>query len=128
MLRWIAACLLAALTIGCIHSSQVTWKLDDPDVMRTVVLQHVPPGTSLETATAFMTEEGFGCEVQKASDFYERRSWMNEGAKHEGLDFLNCNRRQSAGELLMFRDWSVAVILDGDVVSDVLVAHYVDGP
>ena len=114
--------------VGCTHAPRATWTLDDPDLMRDVITWHVPPGTSIPAATAFMKSEGFSVDLRRDATFNERRSWMNVLKTHNQIDFLDCRRVQSAGSLLMSRFWRVALRLDGDVVSEVMVSHYVDGP
>lgn len=113
---------------GCTHAPRVTWNLEDPDLMREVVVWHVPPGTSIPAAGAFMKSEGFTVHLERNESFNERRSWVDIFKTHDHLDFLDCRRVQSAGSLLMSHFWEVALVLDGDVVRDVVVSHYVDGP
>ena len=124
-------CLLAAsllFSAGCWHSSQVTWKIEDRDAMKQALLQHVPLGTLLSDAEKFMRAEGFTCTVERNGTFYERLAWFDAGAKHEGIDFLSCWRTQNAGALFMSSNWSVALVLKDNVVTDVLVGHCLDGP
>ncbi len=113
---------------GCLHFSQVTWKVEDLDAMKQALLQQVPLGTPLSDAEKFMRSEGFTCTVERNGTFYERLAWFDAGAKHEGIDFLYCWRTQNDGALFMSRNWTVALVLKDDVVTDVLVGHYVDGP
>ena len=113
---------------GCAHSRQVTWKLTAPNEMKDVVAKHVPPGTSIVDAQRFMESEGFSCLVERGKGFSERRAWYDAGEKHTNIDFLRCSRSQSDGHILMSRNWSVALVLNGDAVTHVLVGHYIDGP
>ena len=94
--------------------------------MRNVVLEHVPPGANISAAQKFMEAEGFSC-VRKSGSFREMTWFGDHSEPHSGIDFLKCDRRQSAG-FLMTRYWSVALVLEGETVSDALVSHYIDGP
>ena len=114
--------------LGCVHSRQVTWKLKSPEEMQQIVRDHVPLGTAATTAQEFMEAEGFHCEVRGDATFCERRAFNIVGQVHDKLDFIECKRHQRAGHILMARLWTVALVLENDVVADVLVAHYIDGP
>ncbi len=123
--------LIPALSpLGCVHSRQVTWRLTEPDEMREVIRGHIPMGTEASAAQEFMESEGFQCTVQTDAEFCERTSWTTDSIirQHKGIDFIQCKRVQGAGHFLMSSIWTIALVLEDDIVSDVLVAHYVDGP
>lgn len=135
MFHRIALMAIVVVCVGCLHSSQVTWRIDDPVVMKAALVEHVPIGTPVSAARRFMESEGFICEPRSNSSFIERRSWSDREPKHEGIDFLGCHRRESLGVnkyglggLLMSRKWNVALVNDGSIVTDILVSHYIDGP
>lgn len=118
------------LPLGCVHARQVTWRLTKPDEMREAIRGHVPIGTEASAAREFMESEDFHCTVRRNAEFCERNGWTKDSIiqRHKGIDFIECKRVQGEGHLLMSRIWTVALVLEGDIVSDVLVAHYIDGP
>ena len=115
-------CLLS----GCLHFRQSTWKLTSREEMRKAVLEHVPLGTNVNAAQKFMEAEGFSCRLERNGSFQEKTWWGDHPEPHSGIDFLRCKRHQSAG-FLMTTFWSVALVLEGETVSDVLVSHCYDG-
>lgn len=122
--------LAAAMAAGCVysHSHQPTFQLTTPEAMRAQLAAMIPPGTNLSAAQATMEREGFTCHVVRGGTFIERTWFGSDEPRHEGLDFLACRRVQSAGHLLMSRNWDVALVFDGDQVTQTLVSHYIDGP
>ena len=126
MIRFIPL-LALVLLFGCVSHRQVTRKLESPDVMSLNVGQLIPDGTSVNDAIAVMESEGFECTIERDSKFDERRHWSEPGDVHENIDFVRCRRVDSAG-FLMSRYWGVAILLDGDSTSGVLVAHFINGP
>ncbi len=74
-----------------------------------------------------MEHEGFACTLQRNDTFYERVAVGDSGPKHEGIDFLECQRTQSES-FMMSRNWRIALVLQNDLVTDVLVGHWIDGP
>ena len=96
--------------------------------MERVVLEHVPPGTNINAAQKFMEAEGFSCRRKQNESFSEMPVHViGEHAEiHSGIDFLQCDRQQSAG-FLMEKIWSVALVLEGETVRDVLVSHCYGG-
>jgi hypothetical protein len=115
------------LLSGCASARQVTRKLETPAAMTLNVTQIVANGTSVDDAIAVMQSEGFECTVERQSKFDERRHWSEPGEIHENIDFIRCRRVDSAG-FLMSRYWNVAIVLNGDTTSEVLVSHFIDGP
>lgn len=93
--------------------------------MQAALSRRIPPGTSIDAARRVMQSEGFTCDL-KRNETLELEEGMQDG-KHLGrLDYLQCRRVQSAGWPLTHR-WTVALVLDGDSVSEVLVYHIVHG-
>jgi len=123
------------VAVGCGHSSQFTWKIDDPVVMKSVLAEHVPHGTPVADARRFMESEGFDCRECSNGSFIERTWFGDREPRYDGIDFTDCDRVQnlgiykgSFGGLLMSRNWRVALVNDGNAVTDILVSHYIDGP
>ena len=116
--------------LGCVHARQVTWRLTKPDEMREAIWEHIPMGAEASAAQEFMESEGFHCTVRRGAEFCERNGWTKDAIvrRHEGIDFIECKRIQGEGHFLMARIWTVALVLEDDIVNDVLVAHYIDGP
>jgi hypothetical protein len=130
-LAWL---ILLVPMLGCAHTAQVTWKIDDPTNMATTLGDRVPIGTSIADARRFMEHEGFDCRDVADGWFIERTWFGDDEPKHEGIDFIRCHRSQNLGiyqgwnSLLMSRNWGVALVHDGHLVTDILVSHYLDGP
>lgn len=123
--------------VGCAHSAQLTWNVDDPEAMRAVLAEHIPPGTPVAEARQFMQEEGFTCRERVNESFVERTWFGDRDPRHEGIDFVHCERVQTLGVgkqgfglggLMMTRNWDVALVNDSRSVTAVLVSHYLDGP
>lgn len=116
--------------LGCVHARQVTWRLTEPDEMREAIRGHIPMGTEASAAQEFMESEGFQCTARRDAEFCERTGWTTDSIvrRHAGIDFIECKRVQGAGHFLMSRIWTIALVLEGEIVSDVLVAHFIDGP
>jgi hypothetical protein len=111
---------------GGLHSNQVTWKTESAVPMKATLLQHIPLGTGLQEARKFMEGEGFACTLRRNDTFIERRA-NDPGPKHEGIDFLACERVQNE-TFLRSRVWRVALVLKNGLVTDVIVDDYFDGP
>lgn len=124
---WMLAATLCVA--GCLHSRQTTWKLTHQDDMKSVVAQHVPRGTSLAEAEAFMKREGFKCELKRDATFVASHPFSDDPRdQHEHIDFLLCERTQSGPQFMMGQLWSVALVVRDDKVEDVLVQYWLDGP
>jgi hypothetical protein len=97
--------------------------------MKEVVLREVPPGTPVAAAQRFMEREGFTCSLVRGGAFREERDGplTDQPVAHEGIDFLRCERVESAG-LALERRWQIAVVLRGEAVAGVLVSVRCAGP
>lgn len=128
-MRRLIVAIVAGITVspGCLHLTQATWNIDTPATMKTALLQHVPPGTPVQKAKQFMEHEGFACALQKNDTFYERVAFCESGPEHEHIDFLECRRTQNES-FMVSRNWSIALVLQNDLVTDILVGNWVDGP
>lgn len=125
-------CLLAAAlllgTVGCAHRHRRTWKHATIEEMHATLLEQIPPQTPLADARAFMQKEGFRCTLETNSLFVERNHWSVPGITHEGLNYLRCYRAQGEGHFLTSRIWTIALVHDDNVVTEVIISMYIDGP
>jgi hypothetical protein len=68
------------------------------------------------------------CFMERNASFVSMKSWLDMEPRRDAIDFVRCNRTNSAG-VLTGRVWSVAILLDGEkTTGEVLVSHYIDGP
>jgi hypothetical protein len=110
---------LAAL-LGCSRDS-ATSGLKDPAAMKSALLQLVPPGTSLPKAREAMEHEGFTVTEKHDASFAE------QGKVHNDIDYLYCDRTESA-RFPVERRWQVALVSDGTKVTNILVSVGLTGP
>ena len=123
--QWLA-CFVFLLLLGCALTK--TRRIEEPDKMETEIGVLIHPGMTIEEVESVMKSEGFTCSVERNASFVAMRSWLDKEPRRDAIDFVRCNRANSAG-IMMARIWSVAVLLDGDkTTGEVLVSHYVDGP
>ncbi len=114
------------MTLGC--ATTKTRKIDAPEKMQTEIGALIRPGMSIEEVESAMNSEGFKCTIERNASFVSMKSWLDKEPRRDAIDFVRCNRTNSAG-LMMGRVWSVAILLDGEkTTGEVLVSHYVDGP
>jgi hypothetical protein len=105
-----------------------TRRIEEPDKMETEIGVLIHPGMTIEEVESVMKSEQFTCTIERNASFVAMRSWLDKEPRRDAIDFVRCNRSNSAG-IMMARIWSVAVLLDGDkTTGEVLVSHYVDGP
>src|SRR5580765_5931049 len=103
-----------AALLGCSHGS-ATRGLKDRAAMKDVLLGIVPPGTSVAEARDAMKREGFTVTEKRSGSFAE------QGKLHKNIDYLYCDRTESAS-FPIERRWQVALVNDGAQVTDVLVS------
>jgi hypothetical protein len=108
-------------TMGCQALAGDTRGLKDAASMKALLQRNLPVGTSAKKARLFMEREGFKCSLMRNKSFSE------EGVVREGIDYLYCERSDSAG-FLVSRRWQVAIVLKMDSVSEVLVSVGLIGP
>jgi len=119
-------CLLVLFLLGCAITR--TRRIDAPERMQTEIGMLIRPGMTIEEVDSAMKAEGFKCTIERNASFIAMRSWLDKEPRRDAIDFVRCNRTNSAG-LMMGRVWSVAILLDGEkTTGEVLVSHYVDGP
>ena len=100
----------------------------DPQAMRNEVLRKIPLGSRIEDAEQIMKENGFGCRLVKNEGFTEYADGdVHRPIEHEGQDFLSCGKRKMTW-LLVTRDWSVIIVHQGGIVSEVYVNTGLTGP
>jgi hypothetical protein len=56
-------CLSSLAVAGCRSGPDATADITDQAAMHSVIVQHAPPGTSVEETLAFMKGEGFQCAM-----------------------------------------------------------------
>ncbi len=118
--------LLVLFLLGCAITR--TRRIDAPERMQTEIGMLIRPGMTIEEVDSAMKAEGFKCTIERNASFIAMRSWLDKEPRRDAIDFVRCNRTNSAG-LMMGRVWSVAILLDGEkTTGEVLVSHYVDGP
>jgi hypothetical protein len=98
-----------------------TRTINDVATMKAALHEHLPAGTPLAQAQAFMAREGFHTKMKKNG------SWSEGGKDRDGLDFLYCDREEPAAAWVSCR-WQVAVVIRDGAVSDVLVSAALTGP
>jgi hypothetical protein len=81
---------------------------NEADMIR-ILGSRLPAGTPLETARAFMKEEGFECSLKTKGRFGDR----------EGIDYLYCDRSEASGMFLVSRRWQVAIIVRDEKVVEI---------
>lgn len=118
--------LLVLFLLGC--ATTRTRRIDAPERMQTEIGMLIRPGMTIGEVESAMKAEGFKCNIERNASFIAMRSWLDREPRRDAIDFVRCNRSNSAG-LMMGRIWSVAILLDGEkTTGEVLVSHYVDGP
>jgi hypothetical protein len=95
--------------------------LKEPAAMKSALVRLVPPGTSVAKARAAMEHEGFTVTEKRNARFAE------QGKLRESIDYLYCDRTESAG-FPIERRWQVALVNDGTQVTDILVSTGLTGP
>jgi hypothetical protein len=88
--------------------------IDSTDAMSALLIEQVPPGTSAISAQQIMERNQFTCELQR------NKAFRGSDFTREGFDFLLCKRTDKAASHQV-RCWQIALVLDGDVVSDAYV-------
>ncbi len=120
------AYLLILLVLGC--ATTKTRRIDAPEEIETEIGKLIHPGMTIAEVESAMKSEGFKCNIERNASFVIKKSWNDREPRRDAIDFIRCNRTNSAG-LMMRHVWSVAILLDGDkTTGEVLVSHYVDGP
>lgn len=115
------------VTVGCVGLGIViarrgpTAGLTDAHEMKRAIREHVPIGTAIEEAKAFMEAEGFRCDREHTNQMF-----TGDGETRVGLDFVLCERSEPAG-ILEVRFWHVALVVAEEKVTEILVDTAVFG-
>ena len=102
---WIAAGLLLACFSGCDRAQ--TADIGNSKEMIAALTEKVPKGTPLAAAKTFMQSEKFEVEDLK------KAKWKGKS----DVTYLKCTRKD--GSPPIFRQWEVALINDGKVVTSI---------
>ena len=106
--------------LGCQQTPRITGGIEREDAMRTVLLEHVPLGTSLKEARCFMEQEGFECSFMRNSSF------SDDQIDH---DYLYCDRSERLPDSwFVSRRWQIALIIEKNEVADIRVSSGLIGP
>lgn len=131
-----AICLIGVwlITSWNAHSIQITWEIDNPTDMETILEDRIPVGSAIAEARGFMESEGFVCRDVSNGTFTEKEWFGDEEPQYDDISFVRCWRSQRVGffkrgidGLVMSHNWEVALVHDGSVITDVLVSYYLDG-
>ena len=101
----------------------------DARAMRRAILEHVPVGSEMQNARAFMLRERFRFEGDYTNHPFSMKLEDSGGDSRDrhDLDFAYFGRNDSAG-ILEVRIWGVALVMADGKVTDVLVRTSVYGP
>lgn len=122
--------LLVVLLAGCVHfgPTRVTRTIKTPEDMKHTLLEHITlQRSSIAEAHRFMENEGFECQRIRKGSFREQSHGPDYGVEHKDIDFLLCKRAENI-KLFLASVWRIALVIDGETVSDVLIDSYLDGP
>jgi hypothetical protein len=108
------------VAMGCQALAGDTRGLKDAASMKALLKKKLPLGTPVEKARLFMEREGFKCSLM------HNKSFSEEGAVRNGIDYLYCDRSDGVG--FVTRRWQVAIVLKTGSVSEVLVSVGLIGP
>ena len=110
--------LAVALSVaGCAGARAVTHGISDPPKMISTLREHVPVGTPVSDAQAFLEREGFKCQQKTNAPFGDR----------VGLDYVYCDRSRSEGGVVS-RRWQIALVHRDGKVTEILATTGLIGP
>jgi hypothetical protein len=90
--------------------------------MKQEILKSIPIGSSLTNAQKLMDANGFRCSKQEQGNFLELDTEnMDYGILHNNIKYLYCDKELSA-ESFCSRRWQIALVFDGNTVSDIIVS------
>ena len=119
-IRWFHLLPTAVVLLGCARDRQVgrvTTGIEQPALMESTLVKHIPIGTALADAKGFMEREGFECSVTRNGSLSSR----------EGIDYIYCDRHDPV-DTWVSRRWQIVLVLEDDNVADVRVSHGLIGP
>ena len=124
--------LLAGLLLLPIPSKSATKRstimLSDAATTKQEVLKHVPLGTTIGQAKAFMEESGFKCMETQNQRFAEDGPVPGQQVIHGPADTLWCDSGEQSFRMVLSRRWQVTFVNVGGHVSYVAAAVGVTGP
>ncbi len=92
---------------------------ESPKETRSNILRVIHQGTSVQNAKKIMEQAGFKCEMQNDKPFSAGKQY------YEHLNYLYCDKERG---MVVSRRWQVAIVRQGNNVSDVLVSTGLIGP
>jgi len=92
------------------------------------VLKHIPIGTPIEQARAFMEANGFRCQSVQNQKFAEDGPSAGRQITHGPANFLWCDSGERTFRLVLSRRWQITFVNVGGKVSYVAVGVGVSGP
>lgn len=95
--------------------------------MRAEIQRWIRGGTPVGDAKALMERSGFACTNMQNETFAADHDSGRGQVFHESLDFLYCDRKALMAPVVMQR-WQVALVLERDSVTDVLVSIGIIAP
>jgi hypothetical protein len=120
---------IIVLILSLIYSIQVNQANDgqmqmhnNAKDMKQELLKSIPIGSSLTDAQKLMDANGFRCSKQEQGSFLELDTEnMESGILHNNIKYLYCDKELSA-ESFCSRRWQIALVFDGNAVSDIIVS------
>lgn len=92
---------------------------ESPKETRSSILRVIHKGASVQNAKKIMEQAGFSCEMENDKPFSAGKRY------YEHLNYLYCDKERGA---VVSRRWQVAIVRQGNNVSDVLVSTGLIGP
>jgi len=111
---------------GAVKSSNIM--LPDATATKQEVLKHVPLGTTIDQAKAFMEEDGFKCVETRNQRFAEDGPVPDQQVIHGPADTLWCDSGERSFRIGLSRRWQVTFINENGKVSYIATAVGVTGP
>ncbi|WP_428391084.1 hypothetical protein [Lichenicoccus sp.] len=102
--------------------------LPDAAATKREVLKHVPLGTTIDQAKAFMEDNGFKCVETQNQRFAEDRTVPGQQVIHGPADTLWCDSGKQSFRVALSRRWQVTFVNVGGKVSYIATAVGITGP
>ena len=108
----------AVVPMSCRRSdTSITRGLERTEQLHSALLQVIPPGTNLASATEFMQKNEFRCSKQSNGNWNDRKN----------LDFTYCDKNADS-RWPVSRRWQVALVDSKGTVQEILVSTGLIGP
>jgi hypothetical protein len=111
---------------GAVKSSTIM--SPDATATRQEILKHVPLGTTIDQAKAFMEENGFKCAETQNQRFAEDGPAPGQQIIHGPTDTLWCDSGERSFRMALSRRWQVTFVNVGGKVSYIATAVGATGP